>query len=219
MTVQTPPTVRTDAPPVPARDAELRGVQRVSPIQFRLAGVAAFVLLGVSALFTALPWPIDSDGYVGDDLAAVTSAASLAVVIGIALRGGAFGVGRAWRTTGTVAFAALLVSTVFLLVGPLLPEVLLERIEFVISPLVLGAFWLAAVGILTVGRWHGPARALPFLTASWPMSVVGVVLFGGAEISEVGEAMWFAYVIHLGVGLALTALALIVDARRLAAVS
>lgn len=217
MTVQTPPTARTDAPPMPARPAAPVDVeQRVSPLQFRLAGVAAFVLLGIAALFTALPWPIDADGYLGDDVAAVASAASLAVVIGIALRGGAFGTGGGWRATGTVALAALLGSTAFLAVGPLLPEALLERIELVTSPLVLGAFWLAAVGILTVGRWRGPARALPFLTASWPMSVVGVVLFGG---SEVGEGAWIAYVIHLGVGQALTALALIVDARRLAAVS
>lgn len=174
------------------------------------------MLLGVFVLFTALPWPADGDAYLGDDVAAVAYSASLAVVIGIALRGGAFGAGRAWRAVGVSAFAALAGSSAFLAIGPLLPEAVLEQAEQVTSPLVLGAFWLAAVGILTVGRWHGPARVLPFLTASWPMTVVGVVLVGGAEFDG---AAWLAFVLHLALGQALTAIALLADARRLAAVS
>lgn len=213
-TVQNPPTARTDAPPMPARPAGVRPGPRVSPLQLRISGIASLALVAVSALFTALPWPADGDAYLGDDAASVATTASLAIVIGIALRGGAFGAGRAWRAAGVVAFAALVGSTAFLAVGPLLPEAVLEQAEQVISPLTLGVFWVAAVGILTVGRWRGPARALPFLTASWPMTVVGVVLVGGAGLDE---SAWFAFVIHLGLGQALTAIALIADARRLAA--
>ncbi|MFF2494821.1 hypothetical protein [Agromyces sp. NPDC058064] len=214
-TVQTPPPARTDAPPMPARPAA-RAERRLSPLRIRLAGAAALVLLAVFVLFTALPWPADGDAYLGDDVAAVAYSASLAIVIGVALRGGAFGAGRAWRAVGVGAFAALAGSSAFLAIGPVLPEALLEQAEQVTSPLVLGAFWLAAVGILTVGRWHGPARALPFLTASWPMTVVGVVLVGGAGLDE---AAWFAFVGHLALGQALTAVALIADARRLASAS
>ncbi|MFE6967469.1 hypothetical protein ACFVAJ_20490 [Agromyces sp. NPDC057679] len=215
-TVQTPPTARTDAPPMPARPAAARAQRRLSALQIRLAGAAALVLLGLFALFTALPWPADGDAYLGDDVASVAYSASLAIVIGIALRAGAFGPGRVWRAVGAVAFAALVGATAFLAVGPLLPQVVVEQAEHVISPLTLGAFWLAAVGILAVGHWHGPARALPFLTSSWPMTVVGVVLVGGAGLDE---SAWLAFVVHLGLGQALTAIALIADARRLAAAS
>ncbi|MCD2442665.1 hypothetical protein LQ757_10315 [Agromyces sp. SYSU K20354] len=209
-TIQSPPPARTDTRPM--RDAPTR---RLSPTQLRVAGACTAVLLAVFALFTAMPWPADGDAYLGDDIAAVAYTASLAIVIGIALRGGAFGVRTAWRTVGIISFAVLLGTTAFLAVGPLMPATSLERAEQFLSPLTLGVFWLAAVGILTVGRWRGPARALPFLTASWPMTVVGVVLVAG----ELGSTAWLAFVIHLGVYQALTALALIIDARRLAAAS
>lgn len=177
----------------------------------RTAGALLLMLTATSAVCYLLPWPSDATNYFADDIAAISFAVALTVLIGGALSTGAFSAKRVSSVIGVIAAVALAVIAGAQILVSMLWNGPTDMVDGVLPAASLLSFWVASLCILLDGCWRGPARYLPFLTASWPVTVLAV----GLIVGELGDAAWVAFVIHTLLGLCLTSLALIIDAPRI----